>query len=145
MTQLVKYLPASVGVTRDTGLTSGSRIFPGVGNGNPLQYSCLENFMDSGAWWTTNPWGCKESDTSKHLHNSRHTVCTQTFWWMHQEINGKFFFCLFNELNLGSNVIHYIMPQAQSNLRNPESSFVAFLHSPISASTHEVRIPNPIS
>ena len=26
---------------------------PGVGNGNPLQYSCLENFMDRGAWWDT--------------------------------------------------------------------------------------------
>ena len=26
---------------------------PGVGNGNPLQYSCLENTMDSGAWWAT--------------------------------------------------------------------------------------------
>ena len=53
MAQLVKYLPASIGVTKDTGLTSGSAIFPGVGNGNPLQNSCLENFMDSGAWQTT--------------------------------------------------------------------------------------------
>ena len=53
MAQLINNLPASVGVTRDTGLTSGSGIFPGVGNGNPLQYSCLENFMHSGAWWTT--------------------------------------------------------------------------------------------
>ena len=26
---------------------------PGEGNGNPLQYSCLENFMDRGAWWAT--------------------------------------------------------------------------------------------
>ena len=30
----------------------GSGKFPGVGNGNPLQYSCLENSMDRGAWWT---------------------------------------------------------------------------------------------
>ena len=35
------------------GLHPGSGIFPGEGNGNPLQYSCLENPMDRGAWWAT--------------------------------------------------------------------------------------------
>ena len=39
--------------------------FPGEGNGNPLQCSCLENPMDGGAWC---PWGCKESDTTERLH-----------------------------------------------------------------------------
>ena len=39
--------------------------FPGEGNGNPLQYSCLENPMDRGAWC---PWGRKESDTTERLH-----------------------------------------------------------------------------
>ena len=34
----------------------------GEGNGNPLQYSSLENPMDLGAWWATSPWGRKESD-----------------------------------------------------------------------------------
>ena len=34
------------------GSSPGSGIFPGKGNGNPLQYSCLENPMDGGAWWT---------------------------------------------------------------------------------------------
>ena len=44
---------------------SGSRRSPGVGNGNPVQYSCLEHFMDKGAWWTT---ACchKESDMPAH-------------------------------------------------------------------------------
>ena len=37
----------------DTGLIPGSGISPGEGNGNPLQYSCLENPMDRGAWWAT--------------------------------------------------------------------------------------------
>ena len=38
------------------------------GNGNPLQYSCLENSMDRGAWWATySPWGCKGSDTCVRL------------------------------------------------------------------------------
>ena len=38
------------------------RKFPGEGKGNPLQYSCLENPMDGGAWC---PWGRKESDTTE--------------------------------------------------------------------------------
>ena len=37
----------------DPGLISGSARFPGEGNGNPLQYSCLENSMDGEAWWAT--------------------------------------------------------------------------------------------
>ena len=41
------------------------RKFPGQGNGNPLQYSCLENPMDGGAWC---PWSRKESDTTERLH-----------------------------------------------------------------------------
>ena len=50
---VVKNLPANAGDTRDSGLISGSERSPGVGNGNPLQYSCLENSMDSGARWAT--------------------------------------------------------------------------------------------
>ena len=37
----------------DLGLIPGSGRFPGEGNGNLLQYSCLENSMDRGAWWAT--------------------------------------------------------------------------------------------
>ena len=37
----------------DLGLIPGLGRFPGEGNGNPLQYSCLENPMDGGAWWAT--------------------------------------------------------------------------------------------
>ena len=48
---MVKNLPANAGGIRDVGSIPGSRRSPGEGNGNPLQYSCLENFMDRGAWW----------------------------------------------------------------------------------------------
>ena len=41
------------GDTRESNLIAGSGRFPGEGNGNPLQYSCLENPMDKGAWWAT--------------------------------------------------------------------------------------------
>ena len=44
----------------DPGSIPGSGRFPGEGNGNPLQYSCLENPMDKGAWWATcSSWGRK--------------------------------------------------------------------------------------
>ena len=46
----VKNLPANAG---DAGLILGSGRSPGEGNGNPRQYSCLENSMDRGAWETT--------------------------------------------------------------------------------------------
>ena len=50
--QLVKNLPANAGDARDTGSIRGSGRSPGVGNGNPFQYSCLENSMDRGACLT---------------------------------------------------------------------------------------------
>ena len=50
---MVKNLPANAGDARDTGSFSGLGRCPGVRNGNPLQYSCLENPMDRGAWWAT--------------------------------------------------------------------------------------------
>ena len=45
---VVKNLLANVGVT---GLVPGTGRFPGIGNGNPLHYSCLKNPVDRGAWW----------------------------------------------------------------------------------------------
>ena len=48
---VVKNLPANAGDMRDAGLIPGSGRSPGGGQGNTLQYSCLENPMDRGAWW----------------------------------------------------------------------------------------------
>ena len=48
---VVKNLPATAGVVRDTGLIPGSGRTPGGGHGNPLQCSCLENPMDRRSWW----------------------------------------------------------------------------------------------
>ena len=48
------------------GSIPGSGRSPGKGNGNPFQYSCLENPMDGGAWYT--PGDCKELDTTERLH-----------------------------------------------------------------------------
>ena len=49
----VKNPPANAGDKRHVGLIPGSGRSPGEGNGNPLQYSCLENPMDRGAWRVT--------------------------------------------------------------------------------------------
>ena len=49
----VRNLPGSAGVIRDVGLIPGSGRYPGERNGNPLQYSWLENPMDRVAWWAT--------------------------------------------------------------------------------------------
>ena len=48
---MVKNSPANAGDARDVGLIPELGRFPGVGNGNPLQDSCLENFRDRGTWW----------------------------------------------------------------------------------------------
>ena len=48
---IIKNPPSSVGDVRHMSLIPGSGRSPGVGNGNVLQYSCLENPMDREAWW----------------------------------------------------------------------------------------------
>ena len=68
---VVKNLPANA---RDASSIPGSGRSPGGGNGTPLQYSCLENPMDGGAWWATvcriaNSW----TQLSTHTHTHTHT------------------------------------------------------------------------
>ena len=48
---MIKNLPANAGDIRDLGSIPGLGSSPRRGHGNPLQYSCLENPMDRGAWW----------------------------------------------------------------------------------------------
>ena len=50
---VIKNLPANAGDSRDLGLITGLGRSPGGGHDNPLQYSCLENLIDKGAWWAT--------------------------------------------------------------------------------------------
>ena len=61
-----KYPPANVEDARDMGSILGSGRSPGVGNGNPLQYSCLGNPMERRSWWAT-VHGVTKSQTHKHM------------------------------------------------------------------------------
>ena len=58
----------------DPGSIPGSGRSPGEGNGNPLQYSCLENSMDGGAWWATVHEVAK---SQTRLSDFTHSTCLQ--------------------------------------------------------------------
>ena len=66
----VKNLPANTG---DWGSIPGSGRYPGEGNGNSLQYSCLGNPLDRGAWWAT-VHGATESNTTWQLNNNNKCI-----------------------------------------------------------------------
>ena len=68
MALVVKKLPANAGDVRDTGSVPGWGRSPGGGHCNPLQYSCLENPMDTEAWQATVHRVEKELDTTKNAH-----------------------------------------------------------------------------
>ena len=77
---VVKNPPPNAEDTRDSGSTPGSGRSEGVGSGNPLQYSCLENPMDRRAWWATVHGAPKDQSTTQHmymaesLHRSPETI-----------------------------------------------------------------------
>ena len=67
MALVAKKPPANAGDSRDTSSIPGLGRSPGGGNGNPLQYSCLENSMDRRSLVGYSPWGQKESDMTEHM------------------------------------------------------------------------------
>ena len=64
--RVVQTMPSKAGDAVDSGSIPGSERSPGVRNGNPLQYSCLEISMERRSLAVYSPWGCKESDKTEH-------------------------------------------------------------------------------
>ena len=75
---MVKNPPANAG---DVGLIPGSGRSPREGNGNRLQYSCLENPMDRVVWWATVHGVTEESDGTKH--STAHSFVKKNFSLSH--------------------------------------------------------------
>ena len=109
----------------EPGSTPGSGRSPGEGNGNPLQYSCLDNSIDRGAWGCNSPWGCKEPDTAEWLTLSLFLlkICHFDFYeyaflksnaskW----IRFKMFFFSYSTIYLRSFIMSIIEDEKQCNL-----------------------------
>ena len=64
---MIKNHPANAGDSRDAGLIPGSGRSPGEGNGNSLQYYCLESPHEQRSPGGYSPWSHKESDTTERL------------------------------------------------------------------------------
>ena len=84
----VKNLPTNVGDVGDTGSIPGSGRSPGEGNGNPLQYSYLENHVDRGAWWAIVHGVTKRHNLATKQQQPFHSAHTET--WSHSTSSPKF-------------------------------------------------------
>ena len=76
---VVKNLCAHAGNVRDAGSIPGSGRSPGGENGNPLQYSCLENSMNIGAWQATVHGVTKSQTQLKRLSTAQPSLSYKTF------------------------------------------------------------------
>ena len=94
--QWLKNPPANIGDPRDLGLSLRLGRSPKAGNGNPLQYSCLENSMDRGAW---RPRVCGVAKSQTRLSTCAHTIisllytyansmCVSKYWYIHSHTYG---------------------------------------------------------
>ena len=112
---VIKTLPANAGDARDTDLISGSGRSPVEGNGNPLQYSCLENPMDGGAWWAT-VGGVVKTQTRLSMHVRMHeakkksTSIVRIWCQSTEEIGSNMYImrCMFLDLSYTHLICKYV-------------------------------------
>ena len=77
---MVKNLPPDAGGIRDTGSVLGSERPPGGGHGNPLQYACLDNPVDRGAWQAADPRVAKSWVPLKRLSTHIVSLASVNHW-----------------------------------------------------------------
>ena len=87
---MVKNPPANAGAMCSI---PGSGRSPGEGNGTPLQYSCLENPMDRGAWWAIVYGAAKESDVTEQTTNTFIIPTVAMVEWVYIRQNSTY--CIF--------------------------------------------------
>ena len=113
----VKNPPANAGSTRVVvvGSVPGSERSPGVGNGNPLQYSCLENSMDREAWWAT-VCGVAKSQTRLSTYTHTHSFSYYFPLWFITEyciqfpvLHSRIFLFIYSLYNS----VHLLIPDSQ--------------------------------
>ena len=87
MTEQLSLSLSLAGDSRDMVAVPGLERSPGEGNGNPLQYSCLENPMDKGVWWATVHGGHRKTGLTAYVHAFTYThththtdTHTYNFW-----------------------------------------------------------------
>ena len=90
MVLVVKNPPANAGDIRNVGLIPGLGRSPGGGNGNPLQYSCLEDPMDTGAWQATAQRAAKSRTWLTRLSTDMHTRLIWLIWMEKRSSLSKF-------------------------------------------------------
>ena len=76
---VVKNTPVNAGDLRDMSSIPGLGRSPGEGNGNPLHYSCLENAMDRGPWWSTVHTAAKRQAGPRWFSTHRHTYANSAW------------------------------------------------------------------
>ena len=130
---VVKNLPANAGDLRDVGLIPGSGRCPG-GNGNPLQYSCLENPMDRGAWQATVHRAAKSQTWLKRFSTSSSVL------WTHEQLSFFSSFLLSNHLSSRFNC--RALFQVLATILALQSWSRKFIQRPESYITH---LLNPVS
>ena len=86
--QAVKNPLTSAGEAREAGSIPGRRRWPRVGNGNPIQYSCLENSMDRRVWWLQVHEAAKSQTRPQWS-----TWFNRSNWWLLSSFNSSYVFC----------------------------------------------------
>ena len=123
---MVKNPPANAGDIRDAGSIYGWGRSSGGGDGNPLQYSCLENAMDRGAWWATVHRVAKSQMWLRREHTSARSlvfcICQQLFKNRIKESSGWGSFDSFPTIRSPDNPPMLPSPMITSNSQTSQNS-----------------------
>ena len=114
---VVKNLPTNAGNETDVCFTPGLAKSPGIGNGNPLQYSCLENSMVWGAWRAM-VRGSQESWTRLSMHTTIASV-----WLLELEETHIYYIFLATEIDLGQEQWHYLGACSKGRTSDPAQNY----------------------